>query len=280
MKLKSNKTRTILITMAFTCISIVAQGASYQFGDKGGEVTNIQKKLIAHGYKARLNGEYDKETKWAVRLFQKDQGLPIDGVVGSATYKKLMGKEIPQVDKQVVKASKEEIAKAIREDAKKVTKIELKQKAEEPKKRKKKTDEELEEVLDYSTASYRNASKSIKEMIDYAHKFKGVPYVFGGNTPKGFDCSGYTKYVFAKAGVTLPRMAEEQYKVGKKVSRGQLKAGDLVFFETYEPGISHSGIYIGEGKFISATSSRGVAVDSLMDGYWGKRYRGATRVLS
>ena len=103
--------------------------------------------------------------------------------------------------------------------------------------------------------------------------------MFGGTTPSGFDCSGYTRFVFAKAGINLPRLADEQYMMGKSVSKANLQPGDLVFFETYEPGASHSGIYIGNGQFISATSSRGVAVASLMGGYWGERYLGAKRVM-
>ncbi len=120
---------------------------------------------------------------------------------------------------------------------------------------------------------------SIHAILAEADKYRGVPYVFGGTTPSGFDCSGYVKYVFEKQGISLPRLADEQYNVGVEVSRANLKAGDLVFFETYEPGPSHSGIYIGDGKFISATSSRGVAVADLDTGYWGERYIGAKRVV-
>ena len=120
---------------------------------------------------------------------------------------------------------------------------------------------------------------NVNAILAEAGKYKGVPYVFGGTTPSGFDCSGYTRFVFAKAGINLPRLADEQYMMGKSVSKANLQPGDLVFFETYEPGASHSGIYIGNGQFISATSSRGVAVASLMGGYWGERYLGAKRVM-
>ena len=120
---------------------------------------------------------------------------------------------------------------------------------------------------------------NVNAILAEAGKYKGVPYVFGGTTPSGFDCSGYTRFVFAKAGINLPRLADEQYMMGKSVSKANLQPGDLVFFETYEPGASHSGIYIGNGQFISATSSRGVAVASLMSGYWGERYLGAKRVM-
>ena len=102
-------------------------------------------------------------------------------------------------------------------------------------------------------------SKSISEIITEAERYRGVPYVFGGATPQGFDCSGYVRYVFAKSGIDLPRSADEQYLVGQKIGKHNLQPGDLVFFQTYEEGVSHSGIYIGDGKFISATSSSGVA---------------------
>ena len=116
-------------------------------------------------------------------------------------------------------------------------------------------------------------------MIQTSFQYIGVPYWFGGNTPRGFDCSGFTRYVFANIGINLPRMADGQYAIGRPVSTERLQSGDLVFFETYEPGPSHVGIYIGNGQFISATSSRGVAVADMFGHYWGERYLGARRVL-
>ena len=121
-------------------------------------------------------------------------------------------------------------------------------------------------------------TNTVRRVIQTAMRYVGVPYVFGGTTPNGFDCSGFTRYVFARGGIGLPRMADEQYEFGQPVGRSSLQPGDLVYFTTYAYGVSHVGIYLGEGKFISATSSRGVAIDWLDSSYWGPRYIGARRV--
>lgn len=118
-----------------------------------------------------------------------------------------------------------------------------------------------------------------RSIIQTSMNYIGVPYVFGGTTPSGFDCSGYVRYVFSNAGIYLPRMADEQYAVGSYVSMNELTAGDLVFFSTYEAGPSHVGIYLGNGNFINASSSRGVAIDSLNSSYWGSCYIGARRIM-
>ena len=118
-----------------------------------------------------------------------------------------------------------------------------------------------------------------RRIVATSMQYIGVPYVFGGTSPSGFDCSGFVRYVFAQAGVVLPRAADEQYYMGMPVATGDLRTGDLVFFSTYEYGPSHVGIYIGDGNFINASSSRGVSVDSLGSSYWGSCYIGARRVM-
>lgn len=123
-------------------------------------------------------------------------------------------------------------------------------------------------------------SSTASKIVATAKQYIGVPYVWGGSSPSGFDCSGFTRYVFNKHGVALPRTTDQQYKVGSYVSRSNLKAGDLVFLQnTYREGISHVGIYIGDGKMIHASSSKGIVISDLSSSYYTKHYYGARRVL-
>lgn len=116
-------------------------------------------------------------------------------------------------------------------------------------------------------------------ILNTAKQYMGVKYVWGGTTPSGFDCSGYTQYVFAKHGVNLPRVTRDQYKVGTPVSFSNLKAGDLVFFSLDgDKVIDHVGIYVGSGQFINASTSKGVTIYT-MGSYWKSHYIGAKRVL-
>ncbi len=133
-------------------------------------------------------------------------------------------------------------------------------------------------LMDYGKGG-NYGKKDVTRLLNIAMRFGGVPYVWGGETPAGFDCSGFVQYVFRQIGVNLPRTADVQYELGRKVLQSELQPGDLVFFETYEPGASHDGIYVGEGKFIAANSGTGVAVVSLADPYWSSRYLGARRLF-
>lgn len=125
-----------------------------------------------------------------------------------------------------------------------------------------------------------STSSKAEEIVATAKKYIGVPYVWGGETPKGFDCSGYVQYVFKAHGISLNRTCETQYKHGSFVSKSTLKPGDLVFFQnTYKAGISHVGIYIGNGQFIHASSSKGVTISNLSSSYYASHYYGARRIL-
>ncbi len=113
-----------------------------------------------------------------------------------------------------------------------------------------------------------------------AKKLVGVPYRWGGSDPSGFDCSGLIWYVGRQVGKPLPRGLQGQFNAGPHPARDDLKPGDLVFFQnTYMPGLSHNGVYVGNGQFVhAADEASGVVTSSLSAAYWSTRYFGATRV--
>ena len=116
-------------------------------------------------------------------------------------------------------------------------------------------------------------------MVASALALQGKPYRNGGADPRGFDCSGLVRYVFAEHGRALPREVREQFRLGKGVGRERLEPGDLVFFTTVAPGASHVGIAIGRDQFVHAPSGKGVVrVESLTSRYWTSRFVGARRV--
>lgn len=120
------------------------------------------------------------------------------------------------------------------------------------------------------------ASK-VGKTLTTANKYKGTPYVYGGSTPAGFDCSGFTMYCYGKAGVSLTHNAQAQYNQTRSVSTASMKKGDLVFFGSSTSSITHVGIYVGDGKFIhSPRTGETVRVDNLSS---RSNFVGATRVV-
>ena len=139
----------------------------------------------------------------------------------------------------------------------------------------------LEERIENSALAQQMRDRAT-EMVLSAMNFLGVRYVRGGNTAQqGFDCSGFTRYVFENSlGLVLPRRADEQAKIAGllQVKRDELKPGDLVFFDTMRRAFSHVGIYVGEGKFIHAPRAGAeVRIEDMRASYWAKRFNGARR---
>lgn len=131
-------------------------------------------------------------------------------------------------------------------------------------------------------ASEAQSSGRAQELVNYALQFVGTPYVYGGSSPRGFDCSGFTSYVYKQFGIQINRTASAQLNNGYAVSRSDLQPGDLVMFKSggSKPA-SHVGLYIGNGQFVhSSAPGVGVVVDSLNSSFYSRTYVGARRVVS
>lgn len=129
------------------------------------------------------------------------------------------------------------------------------------------------------TAPPNPASSIEHRMQGEIESWMGTPYVYGGVTKSGVDCSAFTQAVFRSVGIEIPRRASRQSAAAATVSRSNLKYGDLIFFNTSGSGISHCGIYLGNGEFVHASSSRGVVRDILSHPYYSARYVTAGRFL-
>lgn len=142
------------------------------------------------------------------------------------------------------------------------------------------TQEVVQELGSRRQAFLSADSKRLMRVVD---GYMGVPYQWGGTTRKGMDCSAMTRAIVRETyGLELPRTSGQMYKLGTPVRRGSgLRPGDLVFFriDTSGPGVSHVGIYVGDGRFAHASSSRGGVIDKLTQPYFQTRYVGGRRIL-
>jgi lipoprotein Spr len=116
------------------------------------------------------------------------------------------------------------------------------------------------------------------KMFDFIDDWYGTPYRLGGTTKKGVDCSAFSQFLFASVyGLSIPRTAREQYNLTNRISRTELKEGDLIFFNTHG-GISHVGVYLQNNKFVHASTSGGVMISDIFDEYWVRRFVGVGRL--
>lgn len=132
-----------------------------------------------------------------------------------------------------------------------------------------------------STRASHAPDSAMNDLTEYALSLTGTPYKYGGMSPdSGFDCSGFVGHVYKeKLGKSLPRSSHEISRVGVAQKSGNLRPGDLVFYNTLNKAYSHVGIYLGDGQFIHSPSrGKAVSIVNMSEPYWRKRYNGARRV--
>ena len=213
---KISKVWILAALFVFAALPVLA-ASPLTIGSRGDEVRSIQQILRSKGYRVNVNGVYTKDTAQAVSQYQKDKKIQVSGKVGGWTYYLLTGNRSKLPPKPVMKKG------------------------------------QSTRFNNGAISKYRHFSGGDafgNQLVHSAYQYLGIPYVFGGNTPaEGFDCSGFTKYVFSHNGINLPRLADEQYEVGQRVRRSELMPGDLVFFTTYEPGVSRYGHLCRQQQF-------------------------------
>ena len=258
----------------------------------GHDVFKLQKKLKRAGYLAdEPDGIFSSRTKSAVLAFQRAESLAETGVVDRETWSRLQRqpasdqkaepKESAATPSSATTSNSAAAPAALPSQSDKIAFPGVKPAdnttAGAPGKEQSPTLEPRAQKVPES-APFLGRDK-VASVIATAKKYIGTPYKFGGTTPKAFDCSGYLQYVFKEHGMMLPRTADEQFKLGKSARTSELEAGDLVFFETYEAGASHCDIYLGDGKFIHASTSKGVRIDELAGDYWKTHFYGAKHIV-
>jgi cell wall-associated NlpC family hydrolase len=210
------------------------------------DVKIVQEALHYFGYyEGEIDGIYGPLTKKALQIAEAEHGIQLTEEVTQESLAILYEQDHTEEIHEDNKVQKEETTE-------------------------KEPEQEPEIQIVESEHNYNNS------IIEVAHTFIGTPYVWGGQSPGGFDCSGFIQYVYQTQNIVIPRTVSETWNFAQSVESPSV--GDLVFFETYKPGPSHIGIYLGDGKFIHAGSSNGVEISELQTSYWEQRYLGAKRI--
>lgn len=215
----------------------------FEYGDESEEIASIQEKLKkAQYYSGPIDGVFGSGTQQAVRALQRDYGLTVDGILGNEVKNFLESNDLQKI-------------------------------AHRKNKNETKTNNAKEEVETTPANNHSSQINSVENIIALASNLKGTPYIWGGTSPSGFDCSGFIVYVFEQNDISLPRTVKGIWNATTSISTPS--RGDLVFFETYTSGPSHVGIYLGNGSFIHSGTSTGVTISNMDNSYWKSRYLGA-----
>jgi cell wall-associated NlpC family hydrolase len=270
------------------------------------DVASLQEKLNILGYfeDEEYTTYFGGQTEAALKAFQKDVGIKQDGVAGKETFKLLTikikqneilpenfvpikagatGDKVSDIQKKLKNLNMYKAEINSKYDQNTITAVLNFQKANglpQTGAVDSATLVKLNTAYSSKTADRASASRRLvnAKAVTYAKQFLGAPYKWGASSGKAFDCSGFTVYIMKKFNVNLERTASSQFSHGTKVEKDALQAGDLVFFSTYKKGPSHVGMYIGDNKFIHASSGVDqVTITDLDTNYYQKRYLGARR---
>lgn len=290
-----------------------------QYGDHGQLVRHVQLKLKKLGYyEEKIDGVYGLYTEQAVRGFQSSEKISINGIINEETFATLIDSEkkdaIEQIRTELRSVSYGEVSddvikvqevlyfygyyrgdidgiygplteKAIQDvineqliSTKDLDADDFIVKDIQTMETKQETNNQTIHANDEQSAIISiDVTYNGSDLIEHAKSLIGTPYEWGGTSPNGFDCSGFIQYVYKQKDLLIPRTVSDIWNFSETVSSPSI--GDLVFFETYQPGPSHMGIYLGEGNFIHAGSSRGVEISNFnSNNYWKSKYLGAKRI--
>lgn len=291
-----------------------------KLGSRGPAVVHLQQLLDAHGYHLTQDGDFGALTYAAVRNFQAAHGLAVDGIVGTQTMTALdassntatapmeaapprypagylhegdTGASIVRLQQDLTRLgySTDGVDGIFGPDT--LAAVESFQRAKGLPAHGL-VGQLTWNALDHALAGVSSApttttlsnrgsiSGTAAAVVGLALKYQGAAYVFGGSNPAtGFDCSGFTQWVYGQLGISLPRTSFAQWNVGTHVAYDELQPGDLVFFTTEGVFANHVGIYVGNGQFISAAApGQGVVVQSLSEPYFAQAYDGAVSLFN
>lgn len=291
---------------------LLAETEGLQYGENSKIVRNLQYKLTKLGhYNDGIDGVYGLLTEHAIKGFQSSNDIKVTGSANKETMEALIYEEkkaeindISHIIQSLNSDSSYEDVKTVQEvlffygyykgsvdglygplteDAvNQVKNLQLIDTIEQEPVTEESKEEEVETPVDRDQSSNESeivqvaVEQNSTSVIQTAKSYIGTPYVWGGTSPNGFDCSGFIQFVYGQQDKIIPRTVNEIWNFSSPVDSPSI--GDLVFFETYQAGPSHLGIYLGNGDFIHAGSSSGVSVSNLNESYWETRYLGAKRI--
>ncbi|MBP1967916.1 cell wall-associated NlpC family hydrolase [Virgibacillus natechei] len=236
------------------------------------DVKVVQKALEYFGYyEGEIDGIYGPLTTKALEITEEEHDIELTEEITQEDLEALYGTAVTEEQEDEVEEESE--VEEMEEETETNEGVNEIDKDIEEEKNVKEEDEETKEK-EIKKAEVKGANGN--NVVQDARSLIGTPYEWGGDTPSGFDCSGFIQYIFEQQDITLPRTVSETWNFAQSVDRPSV--GDLVFFETYQPGPSHMGVYIGDGKFIHAGSTNGVEVSELGSSYWESKYIGAKRI--